>query len=153
MNDPGACPMKQRSTRQRRLVFDAVQAMREHPTADHIYLKVRGENPRISRGTVYRNLNLLVENGEVRHVRVPGVDRFDWRTDRHYHVICTRCGRVVDAPVPYDGSADDAIARCTGFEITGHIKVFEGLCPQCRAGSEQDAEGAALERPPQGQVP
>ncbi len=125
--------MKQRSTRQRRLVFDAVQAMREHPTADHIYLKVRGDDPHISRGTVYRNLNLLVENGEVRHVRLPGVDRFDWRTDRHYHIVCARCGKVVDAPVDYESADDEALEKATGFEIRGHIKVFEGLCPKCRA--------------------
>lgn len=125
--------MKQRSTRQRRLVFDAVQVMREHPTADHIYLKVRGDDPHISRGTVYRNLNLLVENGEVRHVRLPGVDRFDWRTDRHYHIVCTSCGKVADAPVNYESADDAALEKATGFAIKGHIKVFEGLCPACQA--------------------
>ena len=128
--------MKQRSTRQRRLVYDAVQQTRDHPTADKIYLKVQGEDPRVSRGTVYRNLNLLAENGDIRHVRLPGVDRFDWRTDRHYHIICTGCGRVADAPIPYDGRADDALAEETGYAITGHMKVFEGLCPACQKSAE-----------------
>lgn len=145
--------MKQRNTRQKKLVFDAVRGMRTHPCADSVYLKLREKDPHISRGTVYRNLNLLVKNGDIRHVRLPGVNRFDWRIDPHYHIVCTQCGKVVDAPVPYESAADRSLASSTGFQINGHIKVFEGLCPACRMradeGEETDGD-AASESPREG---
>ncbi|NLF29086.1 MAG: transcriptional repressor [Clostridiales bacterium] len=122
---------RQRSTPQRKVVLEAVRASREHPSADRLYLLVREQNPKISRGTVYRNLNLLVENGEVRHVEMPGVDRFDWRTEPHYHLLCRRCGRVCDAPVQYREELDRMLSEDTGFRIDRHITVFEGLCPDC----------------------
>ena len=93
--------IKQRHSRQRQAVLDAVTARCDHPTADQIYLDVRAKDDRISRGTVYRNLALLSKSGQITHVKVPTADRFDARLDRHYHLLCTNCGRVFDAPVPY----------------------------------------------------
>jgi len=122
----------QRSTKQREAVLAAVKTHKNHPTADQIYLHVRGENPKISRGTVYRNLNLLVDNGEVRHVVMPGVDRFDWRIEPHYHLLCTQCGKVIDVPIPYRDELDKQLSEQTGYEIVRHLTVFEGLCPDCR---------------------
>jgi len=124
----------QRNTRQRKMVLDAVLIRRDHPSADQIYLHVRGEDPKISRGTVYRNLNLLVENSEVRHVEMPGVDRFDWRVEPHDHLLCRRCGKVTDVPVPYSVDLDRQISRQTGYAVEKHITVFEGLCPDCLRG-------------------
>jgi len=131
---------QQRNTRQRQLVLDAVRARRDHPSADQIYLAVRTQDGHISRGTVYRNLNLLEENGEILHVKVPGVDRFDSRVDYHYHLLCTGCGAVCDAPLPYHAELDRDLAGATGFEISRHRTVFEGLCPACRTslGAEKD---------------
>ena len=129
---------RQRSTKQRKLVYDTVQALRDHPTADEIYLTLRSVEPKISRGTVYRNLNLLTENGEVRHVAMPDADRFDWRTERHYHLRCTQCGAIVDAPMPYRAELDSQLAQDTGFQVRRHHLVFEGLCPDCL---QQNAEG------------
>ncbi len=127
----------QRSTKQRKMVFDAVKTHGDHLTADQIYLYVRGEDPKISRGTVYRNLNLLADNGEIRHVVVPGVDRFDWRMEPHYHIRCMRCGKVSDAPVPYSDELDRRLSEQTGYEIVQHLTVFEGLCPDCRQKEEE----------------
>ena len=123
---------RQRNTKQRSLVYETVQESRNHPTADEIYLRLRVAEPKISRGTVYRNLNLLTENGDVRHVAMPDADRFDWRTERHYHLRCKRCGLVVDAPLAYQAELDGALTAETGFAIDGHVTVFEGLCPACR---------------------
>lgn len=123
---------QQRNTAQRQLVLDTVTARCDHPTADAIYLAARAADEKISRGTVYRNLNLLAESGEVRQVKVPGADRFDRRTDDHSHLLCTRCGRVVDAPIPYDALLDERLSAETGFAVSHHDTVFEGLCPDCR---------------------
>ena len=87
-----------RNSKQRQLVLEAVKARRDHPTADQIYLDVRARDDKISRGTVYRNLGLLSDEGQISQVRVPAADRYDLRQDRHYHLFCTGCGRVFDAP-------------------------------------------------------
>lgn len=123
---------QRRNTRQRKLVLDAVRSMDDHPTADEIYLAVREQDDRISRGTVYRNLNLLAEDGLIQVVRVPGGNRFDWRTEEHAHVTCTACGAVADVMTPYDLALDTTAEDATGYAIDTHYTVFEGLCPACQ---------------------
>ena len=122
----------QRNTWQRQIVKDAVMARSDHPTADDIYLDVRAENSSVSRGTVYRNLNILCENDEIGHVRVPGADRYDKTVRKHYHIICTKCRKVVDAPFEYDDAPDRKCAEMTEFTIDRHRTVFEGICSECR---------------------
>ena len=123
----------QRYSRQRQLVLEAVLSRRDHPSADEIYLDVRTRDSRISRGTVYRNLRLLSENGEIMHVKVPSADRYDWRLDKHYHLICTECGRVSDIALEYDPKLDERVFEETGYAINRHRIVFEGVCPECLA--------------------
>ena len=123
---------QRRTTAQRQLVLDEVRSRRDHPSADDIYLSVRASDEHISRGTVYRNLNLLSDSGEIRHVKVPGCDRYDYRCEPHYHIICTKCGKVCDVALDYDKSADAVVSENSGFLIDRHITVFEGICPDCQ---------------------
>ncbi|HPR34671.1 MAG TPA: transcriptional repressor [Anaerolineaceae bacterium] len=123
---------QQRNTHQRQLVLDAVKARHDHLSADQIYLDVRALDPKISRGTVYRNLSVLVQQGEVLQVKLPHMDRFEWHAERHYHLICQECGAVCDAPLPYDDQLDEKVAKETGFIINRHRIVFEGLCTECQ---------------------
>lgn len=125
--------MKQeRNTKQRQLVLDAVRTHSDHPTADQIYLDARSIDGRISRGTVYRNLNLLVQKREILLVKIANADRFDWRLDFHYHLLCTTCGVVRDAPVDYRPELDQELVGKTDFLVYRHRAVFEGLCPGCQ---------------------
>lgn len=124
--------IKKRDTKQRREVYEEVMSRKDHPTADSIYLSLRINNPKISKGTVYRNLNLLSKNGEINYIRVPGADRFDSTLSLHYHVICTSCGTVEDAPMNYSDDLDFQTATATGYKINMHRTVFEGLCPNCQ---------------------
>ena len=121
----------QRDTKQRRIIYENARCRRDHPKADDIYSDVHEQDSRISKGTVYRNLKLLTENGDLNRIVVPGADRFDSRTDPHYHIICTECGKVIDAPNPYEAENDKTVAEQTGFRISGHRTVFEGICPEC----------------------
>lgn len=123
---------QQRNTKQRRLVLEAVQSRKDHPTADRIYMDVREKDDKISRGTVYRNLNLLAEGKEITHVKVPAADRYDFRKDNHYHIICTSCGSVCDAPIGYNERFDKILEDETGYSIDRHRTIFEGICPECR---------------------
>ena len=129
---------QQRNSRQRQMILDAVQTRCDHPTADQIYLDVSGKDDRISRGTVYRNLGILSEDGVITNVKVPAADRFDSRRDLHYHLFCTGCGRVFDAPLSYRAEFDTQVAAETGFQISRHRIIFEGLCPEC--GKEKDKQ-------------
>lgn len=126
--------MIQRNTIQCSLVFDAVNKLQCHATADQVYDAISQEHPHISRATVYRNLNRLSEVGRIRKITMPGgADCFDHRCDEHYHVRCERCGRVFDvdmAPVP---GLDKNIREAHGFAFTGYDIVFKGLCPDCRS--------------------
>ena len=120
-----------RDTKQRRLVYEAVTKRRDHPGADTIYLDLHAKDNKISKATVYRNLKLLSENGDIQHIEAPGADRYDVTVSRHYHIVCSHCGKMIDAPIPYYAENDSLIENQTGFKISGHRTLFEGICPEC----------------------
>lgn len=128
---------QQRNTKQRKLVLDAVRARFDHPSADQIYLDVRSQDDKISRGTVYRNLNILFQTGEVNQVKLPKSDRFEGRLDKHYHLQCLECGAVWDLPLKYDDDLDKLASDKTGYKIQRHRTTFEGICPECRLEQTQ----------------
>ena len=89
-----------RYSKQRELILNQVQTRSDHPTANAIYAALREVCPGLSLGTVYRNLNSLVDAGRVRRVSIPGkADRFDHTLPWHSHLYCTVCGGVTDADV------------------------------------------------------
>ena len=135
--------VQRRNTRQRQLVMDVVRELHDHPTADEVYLKAREVDARISRGTVYRNLALLSEEGDLLSVRIGGANHYDHNTGPHAHAVCASCGRVVD--VPLDAATAQTLAKSaatlTGYEISACDLTFSGLCPDCQQ-SRQDAVSA-----------
>lgn len=124
--------MMKRNTIQRTLVFNAVQSLQNHATAEEIYQMLAAELPTISRGTVYRNLKELSASGKIRKVEVPGgADRFDHKCQNHYHVRCDLCGRVFDVEMEYMDGLEGKIRNANGFSFTGHDILFRGICPAC----------------------
>ncbi len=133
--------MQIRNTVQRQLVFDTVRSMRDHPTADEVYTVIKAGHPSISKATVYRNLHQLAERGDILHVVVPGgADRFDFRTDMHYHVRCRSCGAVFDVRMPVIEGLIERIEDSSGVEITGYAMLFEGICASCRGNKNATEE-------------
>lgn len=131
--------MNTRRTIQRELVMDAAKQL-DHPTAEEIYDAVRAIYPSISRGTVYRNLGLLVKWGKLRKVALPdGADHFDLTLESHYHILCRGCGKVVDAAFPYQPELSAAAGNIHGFVIEEHDILFRGICPACRAGKSANS--------------
>ena len=116
-----------RMTRQRKVIT--------HPSADEVYEMVRKRLPRISLGTVYRNLEILSESGDIQKLE-PGcsLKRFDGDTSEHCHIRCVRCDRIADAPLP-DVKFDLEQVESSDFEITGHRLEFLGLCSECSDNS------------------
>lgn len=122
-----------RNTIQCAEVLKAVQAMKNHPTADEVYEEVARENPSISKGTVYRNLNRLDETGQIHRLSMPeGPDHFDHCCTEHYHVRCISCGRVFDVDMDFIPDLDKKIRDKQGFDFTGCDIVFRGICPGCK---------------------
>lgn len=125
--------MTKRNTIQRSLVFEAVNRLQCHATADEIYEDIVREHPHISRATVYRNLNMLSETGEIRKLEMPGgADRFDHICRDHCHVRCEKCGRVFDVDMDFVAGLEKNIRDSRGFEFTGYDIIFRGICPRCR---------------------
>ncbi|MEW6666297.1 MAG: transcriptional repressor [Thermodesulfobacteriota bacterium] len=130
-------------THQRQVILEEVKKGPEHPTADEVYERVRKRLPRISMGTVYRNLDILASSGQI-HMIQPGhpQKRFDGETRDHYHLTCVRCGKIEDAPIePSDNTLENlenALGRMTKFGIFGHKLEFLGLCAACLQ-QEQEA--------------
>jgi len=120
-------------SRQRQAILEAVQRTNIHPTADDVYTMVRTEYPNISLATVYRNLNLLSELGEIRKIPMPGgSDRFDGRLMPHYHMCCQECGNVFDIYLEQIGQLDRYIQDTTGFHVGSLELMVRGVCPHCR---------------------
>ena len=134
---------KYRMTLQRKIILEEVRKTHTHPTADEVYANVRKKIPRISMGTVYRNLDILSKIGLLQRIE-PGQGhpqmRFDGNTEDHYHITCLRCGRIDDVPVNSpDGVLDHltkALLKATEYQVAGHHLDFYGLCPQCMEEEE-----------------
>ncbi|GBC63369.1 transcriptional repressor [Desulfonema ishimotonii] len=119
-------------TRQRRVILEELKKMKSHPSADEVYEVVRQHLPRISLGTVYRNLEILSELGQIQKLELGGtLKRFDSNTRKHYHIRCINCDRVDDAPMVFMENIEDALDDSTGYKVIGHRLEFLGLCPGC----------------------
>jgi len=122
-----------RITRQRRVILEELRKVDTHPSADEIYEMVRKRLPRISLGTIYRNLEILSETGEIQKLETGShLKRFDGRADDHCHIRCRRCDRLVDIFVHLGAELDDRIRGATDFAVLGHKLEFVGICPNCQ---------------------
>jgi Fe2+ or Zn2+ uptake regulation protein len=133
--------MKQRATRQLAAVYDVLAASADHPTAEQVFQRVREVLPRVSLGTVYRNLDKLREQGRLRVVRPAGGQaHYDAMIDDHDHFVCEVCGTVQDLP---RGALASQVAPQlqAGCVVRWHTTSIYGLCGGCAAA--QPTEGAA----------
>lgn len=133
-----------RLTKQREVILEELCKLRNHPTADQIYDIVRQRLPRISLGTIYRNLEMMARDGAIQRLDLAGQRRYDGNADDHAHLECLKCGDIHDLPIdiPSLPLSDAAKAALDGFEITGYRICFLGFCPACRADSLSGSEGS-----------
>ena len=127
-----------RYSKQRELVMQTVENLCDHPTAEEIYDTAAKECPGLSLGTVYRNLNSLVEAGRVRRVSIPGrADRFDHTLCWHSHLYCTACGGVVDADVD-EKQVMRLVRRQKDVVVQDCAVVLIGVCEACCEAQMQE---------------
>ena len=125
--------MIRRDTKQREAILNVLRCADSHPTADWIYAEVRKAIPNISKGTVYRNLKILREMGEISELNLSGtVSRFEGRKENHYHFRCEKCGQVFDLDEPVNVELDERVVKRTGFKVSCHQLEFRGLCRACQ---------------------
>ena len=123
-------------SRQREMIKSFLMTRKDHPTADMVYMNMRQQNPNISLGTVYRNLTLLADIGEIQRLRVgDGVDHFDADTSLHYHFVCTKCGCVEDLDMDSIEEINEAASARFDGQIDGHVTYFYGTCGNCLQGN------------------
>lgn len=123
-----------RRSDQREAIMAAIKSLGGHSTADQIYEAVRASHPRLSLGTVYRNLRLLCDLGQIREVKSgASFSRFELAGPRHYHLICRKCGDIQDCEFPVDASLDQKVQATTSFKVEQHRLDFIGLCDRCQA--------------------
>jgi len=120
-----------RNTIQKEATLQAVISLGgTHPTADEVYNEVNSKYPNISKGTVYRNLGVLTENGLIHKILIPGsdADRYDHNLIKHSHGICRNCGKIVDIRQLETEFPQDEVS---GFRIDSCEYVYSGLCREC----------------------
>jgi len=137
-------------TRQRRVIIEELGKVTSHPTACELYEMVRKRLPRISLGTVYRNLEILSQCAAIQKLQLGGAQkRFDGDARNHYHIRCASCGRVDDVPVEPMAGLEEVARGASEYEITGYRLEFIGLCPCCQkkkglgrgAGGQRGSKG------------
>lgn len=136
---------RKRITKQRLIILEALLNKKIHPTADELYAAVRQRLPKISLGTVYRNLQTLAADGEIRILKDSGRMRFDSSLHDHYHVRCLSCGLVDDVPESAVKGLSENMREKTDYRIVGFKVEFVGICPECdNLGKEVTIEEETL---------
>ncbi|MFW5976477.1 MAG: Fur family transcriptional regulator [Bacillota bacterium] len=124
---------KKRMTKQRKKIMEVLKNTNSHPTADEIYDKVKKDIPNISLGTVYRNLNVLADMGEIMILDYgSSYSRFDGNPENHYHFKCEECGNVFDVEFEVLDNLNEKINSSTPYKVSYHRLEFYGICPDCQ---------------------
>ena len=123
---------QRRFSKQRKLIYDMIVENPIHPSADVINSRLRADHPELSLGTVYRNLNVLSEMGAIKKIdsRMKS-ERYDGRTDDHYHMICEKCGKMFDVETEYQTDLIHEAQRKTPHLLKEHNIIFYGICEKC----------------------
>jgi Fur family transcriptional regulator, ferric uptake regulator len=131
-------------TAERRALFDEIFGRHEHLEADELLVRLRSQHKKISRATIYRTLELLVDSGIVGRLRI-GEAGYRYERlragDHHDHPICTQCGRVVEFFEPRIEALQDDVAVRHGFILLSHSHQMRGICRACRPRSQSPGAG------------
>lgn len=115
--------------------------MHSHVTAEEVFMQIQNSHPNISRATVYRNLNILYEEGKIGRISVPdNAAKFDFMPAHHYHVRCEKCDKLFDVDMKDFDSVEEDLKRKiindNGFTFTGCDIIFKGICPECKKSAK-----------------
>ena len=124
--------IKFRQSKQRNRILELLRSTDNHPTADWIYEQLKKEFPKLSLGTVYRNLSTLIDQGLVKKIHFGSTfDRFEANTQPHYHLVCESCGKILDFDMAIYDDLNEQAMQLTTFKINYHKLEFFGTCKEC----------------------
>lgn len=120
-------------SRQRDAIVRVLKNTTSHPRAEWVYEQVKREIPNVGLATIYRNLRLLSDSGEISEIATTaGTNHFDGNVKQHYHFRCDSCGRILDLDEPVDSGIRDRVANETGFKVTRQYVELGGVCLDCQ---------------------
>lgn len=125
-------------SKQREIILETLYLL-NHPTAEQLYDNVHKNNPTISKSTVYRNLTVLLEDKQIRKIKVlDGPDRFDCISKEHYHAICKNCGKVFDFMCCFpNNDFIETVLNQTGITMDADSVTVYGICEDCKSKVEK----------------
>lgn len=123
-----------RHSKKRQSIIECIKGSKEHPSAEWVYNKLKPKHPSLSLGTVYRNIRELEREGIISSVGIIGdKERFDGNGKEHFHVVCSKCGKIIDidsVKLP-ESIIDEAVKSCN-FSIERCELKFIGICEDCK---------------------
>ncbi|MDI6802322.1 MAG: transcriptional repressor [Bacteroidota bacterium] len=121
-----------RHSQQRERILEILRTTDRHPTADWVYGKLKKEFPKLSLGTIYRNLSMLVVQGQVKKIHSGSTfDRYEANITQHYHLICEKCKKITDIELTIYNEINERVNKLTDFKINHHKVEFFGICSKC----------------------
>ena len=124
--------METRMTNQKLKIIEYLKSVKTHPTAEMVYNAVSKDLPAISLATVYRNLNLLAEQGKILRLEINGEYHYDGFCDSHQHLVCTNCGKIMDLGQKEISDYAMRKIKASDFEIKSVRIIFYGVCKDCK---------------------
>lgn len=126
-------------TKQRKMILETIRENDRHMTPEEIYKKTKEKFPTIAMATVYNNLKVLTQEGMIGRIQIPGQpDHYDRHNDGHEHLVCERCGRMVDAD---PGEFLPGMEKNLGIHITHYHLTLYYICPDCAKAKEEKRKG------------
>ena len=126
-----------RITPQRQAILKFMISSKTHPSADEIYQALSTDFPNISVATIYNNLRVFKDIGIVKELTYGDASsRFDFNTHNHYHIICEKCGKIVDFHYPQLDEVEQLAQHVTEFDVTHHRMEIYGICKECKDKEE-----------------
>lgn len=123
-----------RNTKQRTIILEELKKVKTHPTADVVFKIVRRRLPSLSFGTVYRNLNLLKDEGQILELVCGKYScHYDGNTDPHYHLLCLKCKKIFDLDELMLKNLEKIVMKKCDFTVKYYRMDFYGYCRGCRA--------------------
>ena len=119
-----------RYSHQRDIIYKSICSVKTHPAAEEVYSMIKPHIPRISMGTIYRNLTQLVEHGMILELNINGISHYDGNINIHQHFLCNKCQTIFDCEIPVENIAYNVVG-IENFDIQGCQIIFSGHCQEC----------------------
>ncbi len=131
--------IRMRYSKQKENIKKGLEKFCIHPSAEELYINLKPENPNLSLATVYRNLNKLVQKGEIKKIEgLCGQIHYDYNTSEHFHIICIECNRIFDLPAEMAESLKKVLKKQNEFEILNYDILVKGLCKNCKQKGDKN---------------